>query len=421
MPELIVHLRRPHEKQLAFITCKAKRVIARAGRRSGKTVGTAGIAVTSFLDGKRVLYTTPTSEQLEAFWYETCRALADPIAVGALDKNESRHSIGPKGGATQTWRSDDGGGLGHIRAKTAWNADMLRGDYADILIFDEYQLMNEDAWLLVGAPMLLDNDGQSFFFYTPPSLARSGASKAKDPRHAAKMYAAAEKDTSGRWAYFHFTSFDNPHISKLALGDISQDMTDIGYRQEIMAEDIADAPGALWKRTWVDDNRVKVAPNLCRIVIGVDPSGSATGDACGIIAAGIDYLNLPGFYPLADRSIQASSNEWAVVVVELYYDLKADLVVAEANFGGDMVETVIHSVDPNVPVKLVHASRGKRARAEPLSVIYQRSRGHHVGKLPMLEDEMCQWQPIDKKSPNRLDALVWCGAELLLYPTLYVG
>jgi len=407
--EFVVRLRRPHERQRNFVDCDAKRIIVRAGRRSGKTVGAGLVAAKAFLAGKRVLYATPTSVQIEKFWFEVCRAFAEPVDAGVLVKNETRHSIEVAG----TER--------HLRAKTAWNADTLRGDYADLLILDEFQLMNEDAWQLVGAPMLLDNDGDVIFFYTPPSIAGSGGSKARDPRHTAKMFKAAENDTSGRWAHFHFTSFDNPHISEQALEDIAQDMTDIGFRQEIKAEDLEDAPGALWKRQWIKDNRVSVAPDLCRIVVGVDPSGSATGDPCGIVAAGIDYQRLPGFYPLEDRSIQASSNEWAVVAVELYYDLEADLVVAEANFGGDMVETVIHSVDPNVPVKLVHASRGKRVRAEPVSVIYQRGRGHHVGKLSMLEDEMCQWQPSDKRSPNRLDALVWCATELLFGPQIYVG
>ena len=93
-----------------------------------------------------------------------------------------------------------------IRAKTAWNADTLRGDYADLLILDEWQLMNEEAWEVVGAPMLLDNNGDAVFIYTPPSLHSRSTSKARDPRHAAKLFQRAQADTTGRWEVFHFTS-----------------------------------------------------------------------------------------------------------------------------------------------------------------------------------------------------------------------
>ena len=124
-----------------------------------------------------------------------------------------------------------------IKAKTAWDADSLRGDYADDIYFDEWQLTNEDAWEVIGAPMLADNNGDACFIYTPPSLRSAGISKSRDPRHAAKMFKDAQADTTGRWAAFHFTSFDNPHVSHLALSELQKDMSKQSYRQEIMAED----------------------------------------------------------------------------------------------------------------------------------------------------------------------------------------
>lgn len=108
-------------------------------------------------------------------------------------------------------------------------------------------------------------------------------------------------------------------------------------------------------------------------------------------------------------------------VVTLYHKLKADSIVAEANNGGEMVSHVIQTVDRAVPVKLVHASRGKQTRAEPVSAIYEQGRGHHVGTFAQLEDEMCQWEP-GAASPNRMDALVWAGSELVLGHTgMYFG
>lgn len=105
------------------------------------------------------------------------------------------------------------------------------------MILDEYQLTNEDAWEVVGVPMLLDNNGDAVFIYTPPSLRSAGVSKARDPRHAAKLFKMAQADTTGRWAAFHFTSHDNPFISKEALSEIIKDMSKQSYRQEILAED----------------------------------------------------------------------------------------------------------------------------------------------------------------------------------------
>jgi len=225
--ELIIHRRsvKDHPHQAEFVLSTAKRIVVRAGRRGGKTVGSAIKAVGRFLAGVRVLYAAPTSEQTEKFWFEVKRSLREAIDAGVFKCNESEQFV-EKVNTEQ-----------RIKAKTAWNADTLRGDYADLLIFDEYQLTNEDAWEVVGAPMLLDNNGDAVFIYTPPSLRSAGVSKARDPRHAAKMFKAAQADTSGRWAAFHFTSFDNPHISREALGEVIKDMSRQAYRQEILAED----------------------------------------------------------------------------------------------------------------------------------------------------------------------------------------
>lgn len=214
-----------HPFQEQFVNSECKRIVVRAGRRGGKTVGLATRAVKRFIEGRRQLYTAPTSEQVGKFWFEANRALAEPIQAGVFKKNESETFI-EKIGTEQ-----------RIKGKTAWNADTLRGDYADDLYMDEYQLTNEDAWELVGAPMLLDNNGNAVFVYTPPSLRTAGVSKARDPRHAAKMFRSASDDKTGRWEAIHFTSHDNPHISREALGEIVQDMSTQSYRQEILAED----------------------------------------------------------------------------------------------------------------------------------------------------------------------------------------
>jgi hypothetical protein len=403
-----VHLPDPHEKQEDFIRSLAKRKVIRAGRRGGKTVGVAILAVERFLDGQRVLYAAPTAQQLDAFWFVVSNALKPLIDVGWLKVNNGEHYIERRGTKRR------------IKAKTAWNADTLRGDYADLLILDEWQLMNEEAWGRVGAPMLLDNDGDAVFIYTPPSLQSRSATKADDPQHAAKMFKRAAADISGRWETFHFKSSENPHISETALAEISGDMTALAYRQEIEAEDVDEAPGALWSRDILEKYRHIAGrlPPQVELVVAIDPSTTSAGDEAGIITA---FSSLqPGvgkhrrhLYILEDNSMQGSPQAWATAAVQAYHRHKADFIIAEANQGGEMVAQVIKHIDEQVPVRLVHASRGKQTRAAPVSVLFEQGRGHMVGSFPMLEDELCLWVPGDP-SPNRLDALVWAGTWLII-------
>ena len=404
--ETQVLLRRPHPAQERFLASDAKRIVIRAGRRGGKTTGLGILAVQRFLEGRRILYAAPTQDQVSTFWFEVKRALAETCDAGVFRKNESLHIV------------ENPGTKQRLRAKTAWNADSLRGDYADLLILDEWQLMDEEAWGVVGAPMLMDNNGDAVFVYTPPSLSSRSASKARDPLHAAKMFSMARADTTGRWAAFHFTSRENPHISEDAIAEIAQDMTSLAYRQEIEAEDINEAPGALWKREWLDAHRVAEAPDLSRLVVAIDPTGSAGGDEAGIMAGGVAQCSCQGEpqrhgFLLRDLSGQYSPNGWASRAVTAYRDLSADKIVAERNFGGDMVEQTIRTIDSSVNIKTVTASRGKQVRAEPVAALYEKGKIHHVGHFPHLEDQLCQWEP-GMASPDRLDAVTWLWTELMV-------
>ncbi len=415
-----------HPKAQEFICSKAKRKVARAGRRGAKTVAVATLAVEAFLRGRRVLYGTPTGDQIQRFWHEVNRALADPIEKGALYKNETLHIIGLpsiRSRIINALAENDPieGNEPRIRAKTAWNAETLRGDFADLLILDEFQLMNEDTWEIVGAPMLLDNNGDAVFIYTPPSIRTAGTSKARDKRHAAKLFKRAQEDATRRWQAFHWTSHDNPFISRVALAEITQDMTHFAYEQEILAEDKEDNPYALWKREDIESNRVTRHPALDMIVVGVDPTNTSTGDECGIVVDGRARVgNWNHLYVLEDMSLRGTPNEWGSAVVTAFHKYEANYVVAEVNNGGEMVAAVIHSIDSNVPVVMVHASRGKATRAEPIAALYEKGidtdappRGHHVGTHKELEDEMCQWMP-GEDSPNRMDAHVWAATKLML-------
>jgi len=391
---LKVRLRKLHPEQQKIAASSAKRRVIRAGRRAGKTTVAADLAVNGLMDERRVLYAVPTQEQVERFWYECKRALAEPIDAGVLYKNETRHVIEVPGTEQR------------IRAKTAWDADTLRGDYADLLILDEFQLMKPDAWRLVGAPMLLDNDGDAVFIYTP----RRGSYYAKE------LYNKAKEDRSGRWGVFHFSSHANPYISREALGEITDDLTALAHRLEIKAEEVEDDPSALWNRSIIE--HVTRHPPLVRIAVGVDPPGTASGAECGIIAAGVAQVNgeVHG-YVLDDRSLRGSPAQWGAEAVTAYYLHDADRLAAEVNHGGDMVEHTIRTVEDgkDVAFRSLRASRGKHTRAEPVAALYERGRVHHVGEFSELEDQLCNWVPGDK-SPDRLDALVWVLTELMIQP-----
>ena len=132
------------------------------------------------------------------------------------------------------------------------------------------------------------------------------------------------------------------------------------------------------------------------------------------MAAGIGIVKgVMHAYVLDDLTIKGSPDTWARLAVTGFYKHRADIIVAEANNGGDMVAHTINTVDGMVPVKLVHASRGKYIRAEPVAALYEQGRVHHIGNFADLEDQLCEWIPGDK-SPDRLDALVWVLTELML-------
>jgi len=160
-------------------------------------------------------------------------------------------------------------------------------------------------------------------------------------------------------------------------------------RQELMGELLFDVPGALWMRDQLDELRRSQAPELRRIVVAIDPSGTGgeEADECGIVAAGVDDDGK--CWVLADASGRCQPTEWAKRAIDLYYRVKADRIVAETNFGGQMVEATIRAIDRNVAYRAVTASRGKVARAEPVSALYEQRRVHHVGTFPELEDQMC--------------------------------
>jgi phage terminase large subunit-like protein len=190
-------------------------------------------------------------------------------------------------------------------------------------------------------------------------------------------------------------------------------------RQELDGELIEEIEGALWSRALLEACREPAASaEPTRTVIGVDPPTSAGGDACGIVVCALGADGMARV--LADVSVRKPKPErWARAVANAARVWNADRVVAEANQGGDMVRSVLQASDVALPLKLVHASKGKVARAEPVAALYEAGRVRHAGQFPELEDQLCGFiagggYEGPGRSPDRADALVWAMTELML-------
>lgn len=227
-------------------------------------------------------------------------------------------------------------------------------------------------------------------------------------------------------------------------------------RQELNAEILDDVPGALWNRALIDEHRIRptivddvpqpiILPPFERVVVAVDPAKElpkgtkrkseheeASVAETGITVVGKDARGHG--YLLEDRSMFGSPEEWGREVVKAFDEWDADMVVYEANQGGEMVAAVIrgaarqlkeegHRTADFIPMKDVHATRGKYVRAEPVSQLYEQGRVHHVGYFPELEDQLCEWTPDGNMgySPDRMDSLVWAITELMVGLIAYEG
>lgn len=188
-------------------------------------------------------------------------------------------------------------------------------------------------------------------------------------------------------------------------------------RQELHAELLEEAEGALWTRAQIEACRhTGPLPEMLRTVIAVDPATTATeeSDETGIVAVGLG-VDRRG-YVLEDASGRYAPDKWAKKAVELFDRHKADRIVAEGNQGGEMVNHTIHTERRGAPVTRVHAKVGKRARAEPVAALYEQGKVSHCADMPDLEDQMVIWEPLSGlPSPDRLDALVWGLTELMVF------
>jgi phage terminase large subunit-like protein len=308
------------------------------------------------------------------------------VLVGVV-RNEMRMVL--RGGAEVLFRSAD-------------DPERLRGPNVSWAWIDEGSLCHDATWpIVIGRLRQGGRVGHCWVTFTPKGRANW-------------TYRVFVEQAGDDVALVQARTHANPFLDPAFVAGLERQFTRRYARQELAGEFLLDVPGALWSHATIDGSRRNAAPDMSRVVVAIDPAASTSdgADETGIVVAG---KGVDGdAYVLADRSCRASPDAWARRAVGAYHEYRADRVVAEVNNGGDMVRHTIATVDRRVPFTALHASRGKRVRAEPVAALYEQNRVHHIGVLADLEDQLMTWTPDDGTSPDRLDALVWALTDLML-------
>jgi phage terminase large subunit-like protein len=302
----------------------------------------------------------------------------------------NRRLVWPNGSVAQMFSAEEPDGLRGPQFTAAWADEICKWRHA------------EETWDMLQFGLRLGSGPQQVVTTTPRPTALLKRLLA-EPGIILRRARTADNEFLARG----FVSSIEERYKGSALG-----------RQELEGELIEERADALFHRARLDDTRVREAPPLARIVVAVDPpvTSGRHADACGIIVAGIGEDGRG--YVLADRSLRGIEPlEWGRAAVAAYHDLEADRLIAETNQGGELVTTLLREIDADVPVRQVRATRGKFTRAEPVAALYAQGRVSHVGTLPELEDEMCDFGAgglSGGRSPDRMDALVWALTDLML-------
>lgn len=286
--------------------------------------------------------------------------------------------------------------------RSADDPERLRGPNAHWAWMDEGALCHGDTWpIIIGRLRAGGEVGRAWVTTTP-----------RGPNWVYRTFVEQAGDDT---AVYRASTRSNPFVPEDFAAGLAARYTNRFARQELGGEFLTDVPGALWQRADLDATRVTAHPDLARVVVAIDPAVTSGEDSddTGIVVAG---AGVDGHaYVLADLTCRLSPDGWARRAVTAYHAHAADRIIAEVNNGGDLVEHILKTVDGRLPYRAIHASRGKRVRAEPIAALYEQGKVHHVGGFADLEDQMCNYVPDTYDgSPDRVDALVWALTDLML-------
>ena len=384
------------QKDLYETLATATTTLAEGGGRSGKT-----IAIVRYIFLRGIKY--PGTDHLigrfrfshakQAICYQTVPKLSaiENVNFGKyLNKTDWFYTL-PNGSRIWITGFDD-------KARTE---KILGNEYATIFHNEASQISFETREMVLtrlnpppGVP------AKEIIDYNPPSVNHWGYKVFHK-----RKFPDGRDVSADDYKFVRMNPVDNPHNSPEYIKIL--DNMSAPKRKRFRDGEYGTDSGSLWRRAWIAYNNAEY--DYERIVIGVDPSGTVEGDAIGIVVAGKVGND---FFILDDCSMHGSPNEWASEVNAAFQKWQADLVVAEKNYGGDMVEHTIKTANQMLPVKLVTSSRGKIIRAEPISALYEQGKVKHRIPFLELEDEMCIYEPDSDFSPNRMDAMVFAITEL---------
>lgn len=384
------------EPQLAVffgISKESRFVIVKKGRRFGATKGAANACIEWCIEGQKILWGDTISANVDRYF--------ERYFEPELKKNKIDYSFNKQLKLLKI-------GAGFVDFRSADRPENWEGFGYDKIILNEAGIILKNKYLFTNAvlPMMMDSsDCQLFALGVPKGkILKSGEEH--------PFYTLSKNADNEQKGYmgFQFSSYDNPLLTKEDIDELAKEIARMNpsmERQEIYGEFVDGVSGTLWEPSMI--RHIDSIRDYSRIVVGIDPSGSLTGDEVGIVSAGKIGNN---FDVLNDLTGHYTPNQWATIAVNEYHRLKADAIVVERNYGGDMVKSTIRNIDRNVRIIEVTASRGKELRAEPIVQLYEDARVFHLKGLHLLENEMLTWIPGVGKSPNRIDAMVWAVTNL---------
>lgn len=365
-----------------------------AGRGFGKTrVGAETVREWAENPGELILMVAPTASDVREVMIDGPSGLMSCYPhKDRPDYNPSRHLVRFKSGSIGITRSAD-------------EPERLRGPQFTKFWWDELCACRyvEEAWdqIMFG------------FRVRSPNLRGVITTTPKPIKQLRKIISDPDTYITRGSSYENRSNLSEKYYSKVIA---PYEGTRLG-RQEVYAEILEDVPGALWNRDMIERSRIQKKDMrwdlIVRVVVGVDPAVSTSDDSdeTGIVVVAL--VRSGHLIVFDDKTCRESPLEWARIVVEAYREWKCSRVVAEVNNGGNMVETVLRTISANLPYRAVRAADNKYARAEPVAALYEQGRVHHMGSFPELEDQMCGYVPRGvRKSPDRMDALVWAITEL---------
>ena len=284
------------------------------------------------------------------------------------------------------------------------NIDSVKSKARILLCWvDEAEPVSELAWMTL-IPTLREEVSELWVTWNP-----------KDKQSA--THKRFRVSTDPRMKVVEMNYQDNPWfpdvLNRTRLKDKKERPTDYAHVWEGDFQSVAE--GALWSRKTLDASFVEDLPEFTRIVVAIDPATTSKEESAetGIVVCGIGFDGIS--YVIDDVSGRYSPSEWARKAIQVYHNYEADRIIAEVNQGGDMVKHTLETVESNIPITMVRASRGKQARAEPVAALYEEGKVKHTAGLERLEDQLTSWEPLSgAASPDRLDALVWGITDLML-------